>query len=266
MKTEPIQNFPVRDAQNLIGLATDIDDTLTTNGKLLPAAYQALGDARDAGLRVLVITGRPAGWVDHIARMWPVDGVIGENGAFYFYMHQGKLKRVFLQNEKERLKNRQKLHQIAQEIVTHIPGCALASDQPYRECDVAIDYCEDVEPLPKDAVQKIVSIFQKYGVTCKVSSIHVNGWIGRYDKLKMTKNFVQDVLGMNLEKNEKKFVFFGDSPNDEPLFAFFTHSIGVANIHRFLEDLKHPPRWITQEKGSLGFQEGVKTLLEHLST
>ena len=258
---KPIAEIPKTVCKNLHGILTDIDDTLTLDGKLLAPAYNALAQAKQAGLLVVVVTGRPAGWVDHIARMWPVDGVIGENGAFYFHMENGRLKRCFLQSGKTREKNRKRLNKIAGEILRKIPGTALASDQGYRTCDLAIDYCEDVPPLKKNSVKQIVQIFKRHGATCKVSSIHVNGWFGRYDKLFMTQRFLQEVFSVNLKKKQNRFVFFGDSPNDEPLFAFFTHGIGVANISKFLGDMDNKPHWITKKPGSGGFREGISGIL-----
>lgn len=257
-----IRELPPLVCQNLKGILTDIDDTLTTNGKLLPCAYDALAKAKEKGLWVIVVTGRPAGWVDHIARMWPVDGVIGENGAFYFHMKEGKIRKRFLQSEKKRKENQKKLQRIAKEILKKVPGSALASDQAYRACDLAIDYCEDVKPLSHKKVETIGEIFKKRGATFKISSIHVNGWYGRYDKLKMTLSFLKEVKRMNSAGVKDQVIFFGDSPNDEPLFAFFTHSVGVANIKRFLPDLNHPPRWLTSSPSSQGFSEGIQIILE----
>ena len=259
---KPLMDIPSSVCKNLLGILTDVDDTLTTKGKLLPCAFQALAQAKEQGLEVIVVTGRPAGWVDHMARMWPVDGVIGENGAFYFYMKNGKIKKRFLQSQKVRNENMKKLNQIAKEIIKNVPGSALASDQPYRECDLAIDYCEDVRPLSKNNIQKICRILDQRGATYKISSIHINAWFGNYDKLKMTKKFLKEVKNFDPGEIKNHLAFFGDSPNDEPLFAFFTHAIGVANIKKFLSDLTFPPPWLTTLPSSKGFSEGIKIILE----
>src|SRR5215510_2154900 len=146
--------------RSLRGVFFDIDDTLTTEGRLTGQAYAALERLHGAGLTVVPITGRPAGWCDHIARMWPVDAVIGENGAFYFGFASGKLEKRFVDDEPTRARHRRELHKLAEAILRQVPGAALASDQPYRETDLAIDYCEDVAPLSTEAVERIVALMR----------------------------------------------------------------------------------------------------------
>jgi HAD superfamily hydrolase (TIGR01484 family) len=260
-----IQTMPSDSLKSLIGVFFDIDDTLTTSGKIPSVSFRALWDLRDAGLRVVPITGRPAGWCDHIARMWPVDGIVGENGAFYFWLDQEehKLRKRFLVPDEVRAKNRQRLLRIRDEILAKVPGTAIASDQLYRETDVAIDYCEDVKPLAQRAVERICEIFQKHGATCKVSSIHVNGWFGDYDKLGMTKTFVKELWGLDLDSVKGQFLFCGDSPNDEPMFQYFPHTAGVKNILRFASRMKHLPSFVASQEGGEGFAEIVGVLLQH---
>jgi hypothetical protein len=247
-----------------MGLFFDIDDTLTTSGKIPADSYKALWDLKNAGLKLLPITGRPAGWCDHIARMWPVDGIVGENGAFYFWFDekQHKLKKRFLYPGSVRAGNRQRLLHIQDEILAKIPGTAIASDQLYRETDVAIDFCEDVKPLDQRSVEQICKIFTKSGATCKVSSIHVNGWFGEYDKLGMTKTFVKERWNLELATEKERFLFCGDSLNDEPMFQYFPHTAGVQNILRFAGCMNHLPSFVASREGGEGFAEIVDTLLQ----
>ena len=196
--------------------------------------------------------------------MWPVAGVVGENGAFWFRhdAEAGRLVRRFLADEPTRRANRRRLDALAARILAEVPGCALASDQLYREADLAIDFCEDVAPLPDAEVARIVALFEAGGCAAKVSSIHVNGWFGRYDKLAMTRIFLDEALGIDLDADPHRFVFVGDSPNDQPMFAFFPVSVGVANLSRFLPALTSPPRWLTAAEGGHGFAEVARTLLD----
>jgi HAD superfamily hydrolase (TIGR01484 family) len=256
---QPLARMP-RDG--VAGVFTDIDDTLTSDGRLTPAAYAALGRLHDAGLIVVPITGRPAGWCDHIARMWPVAGVVGENGAFWmrFDERSRKLVRRFLVSEDERAGQRVRLEAIAQRILREVPGCALASDQRYREADIAIDFREDVPPLPDAAIDRIVALMEAEGMTAKVSSIHVNGWFGRYDKLGMTRTFLAEAFGLDLDADPSRFVFAGDSPNDAPMFAHFPRSVGVANVRDCLDRIATPPAFVTSQRSGAGFVE----LAEHL--
>ncbi len=259
----PIQNFPADVAKNLLGVFFDIDDTFTTHGKIGPLPFQAIWSLNQAALKVVPITGRPAGWCDHIARMWPVDGVVGENGAFYFWYDQKekKVKKRFVDPDPVREEKRRRLSVVKDEILNSVPGTALASDQHYREADLAIDYCEDVKPLPWKDVEKICDIFRSHGATCKVSSVHVNGWFGDYNKLGMAKLLVLERWGLRLDDCKDRFLFCGDSPNDEPMFEYFPHAAAVKNIHRFADHMTHLPTFVASQEGGEGFAEIVRTIL-----
>jgi HAD superfamily hydrolase (TIGR01484 family) len=212
---------------------------------------------------MLPITGRPAGWCDHIARMWPVAGVVGENGAFYFRYDeaQKKMRRHYFASERKRQENQLKLETLKHDILEQVPGSKVSADQAYREADLAIDFCEDVVRLSGAAIDRIVRIFEEAGAQAKISSIHVNGWFGHYDKLTMTKRFFKDVYSQTLDQEKEQIVFIGDSPNDCPMFAFFPHAVGVHNILEFKEQLDCEPAWFTETKGGLGFAEMVDILL-----
>jgi len=259
----PVANLPADVARKLVGVFTDIDDTITTDGRLPAAAYGALERLHEAGLLVVPITGRPAGWCDMVARFWPVGGVVGENGAFYFrYDHKArKMIRHFTAGPVERAGNRRKLEALAERILKAVPGAAIASDQLYREADLAIDFCEDVEPLPPEAIDRIVALFEEAGAVAKVSSIHVNGWFGQYDKLSMTRVFVRDALGLDLEAAKEKFMFCGDSPNDEPMFRFFPYGCGVANVRDFASRMAALPAFVSEARGGEGFVEIANRIL-----
>ena len=245
------------------GIFADIDDTITTEGRLTAAAYAALERLTAAGFTVVPITGRPAGWCDHIARMWPVAGVVGENGAFWmrYDASSRRLVKRFLASDAERAANRARLGGIGQRILAEVRGCALASDQLYREADLAIDFREDVPPLSSEAVDRIVGLMESEGMTAKVSSIHVNGWFGRYDKLGMTRTFFREVLGVDLDRDKDRYVFVGDSPNDAPMFAYFPLSVGVANVRAFADRIATPPAFVTSRNSGAGFVELAERLL-----
>lgn len=259
----PLADLPPDVAAGLAGVFTDIDDTLTTDGRLPAAAYAALERLAEAGLAVVPVTGRPAGWCDMVARFWPVAGVVGENGAFAFrYDHAGRqMHRRFVTDPETRAKDRARLARLGQAILAAVPGSAIASDQLYREADLAIDFCEDVAPLAEREVDRIVALFEAAGATAKVSSIHVNGWFGDYDKLGMARIFAAEHLGRDLDREEQRFCFCGDSPNDAPLFGFFTHSCGVANVRDFASRAFARPAYVTAARGAAGFVELADLIL-----
>lgn len=260
---KPLTQLPAPLAASIQYVLCDIDDTITTEGRLTAEAYTAMQRLHEAGIDVVPITGRPAGWCDHIARMWPVSAVVGENGAFYMrYDHvTRKMQQQFWTDPQTRANNRQKLDHLAKTILAEVPGCALASDQPYRAADLAIDFCEDVEPLPESAIERIVALFEQAGATAKVSSIHVNGWFGDYDKLTMTVQLFRDVFGKPAEQLQNETLFIGDSPNDAPMFGYFDVSVGVANVQDQLHRLAHCPKFVCQNRGGAGFAEMARLLL-----
>ncbi len=252
------------DARAIRGVLFDIDDTLTTDGKLTAQAYAALERLKQAGKLLVPVTGRPAGWCDHIARMWPVDAVVGENGAFYFWhdAHAARLGRRYQDSAALRAERRAQLEAIARDILQAEPGCALASDQAYRETDLAIDYCEDVPALPLEAAERIAARMRAAGLSAKVSSIHVNGWFGSYDKLTMCRTLLAERFGVDVDTDNRAWVYLGDSPNDAPMFGFFEHSVGVANVRRFGAQLAAAPKYVTQAAAGAGFAELAAYLLQ----
>jgi HAD superfamily hydrolase (TIGR01484 family) len=259
----PLRDFPLAERREIRTVLTDIDDTLTLDGRLPGAAYQALERLREAGIIVVPVTGRPAGWCDMIARFWPVDGVVGENGAFYFRYdaEHRKMIRRYAKSADDRRRDRDRLATIEREVLRAVPGAATASDQAYREADLAIDFCEDVEPLSMADIDRIVGIFVRHGATAKISSIHVNGWFGSYDKLSMSRIFLREVFGQDMDGIRNSIVFAGDSPNDAPMFGFFPNAVGVANVLQFADRLPAQPAWITVNEGGMGFVELAEALI-----
>lgn len=239
-------------------LLTDFDDTLTVNGRLPAKVYEKLEELSAAGLSVVLITGRPAGWCDLIARCWPIAGVVGENGALAFRYDGQRMLRLHEDSAEVRETNQARLKRVGVEILREVPAAAISVDQPFRIADLAIDFAEDVGPLSDSDVQRIVSIFESHGATAKVSSIHVNGWFGAYDKLSMTKRFLSEALGRTLDD---RCAFIGDSPNDEPMFGAIQLAVGVANIGTFLARMNKRPHYITNGHGGAGFVELAEALL-----
>ncbi len=255
---KPLAELP---ATSILGVLFDLDETLTTSGRLSAEAYGALERLKASGRCTVAVTGRPAGWCDHIARMWPVDAVVGENGAFYFHYADGKLRKRFRDDAAARAAQRARLEVIAARILAEVPGCALAADQPYRETDLAIDWCEDVPALPLEAAERIAALMRAAGLEAKLSSIHVNGWFGDYDKLAGVKLLFAERFAADLERVNRHQVFVGDSPNDAPMFAFFDNSVAVANIARFAGRLAAEPKYVTRRAAGAGFAELATHLL-----
>lgn len=246
----------------------DIDDTFSLHGKILSEAYEALWKLKRSGYVLVPVTGRPAGWCDHIVRFWPVDAIVGENGAFIYYLNEQNRKKELIPPGSDP-DARKKCDQLAKEIKKQFPEATFASDQSFRVNDLAIDLCEDVEPWSSERTEALLAFCLNKGAHAKLSSIHVNTWFGDFDKLKGLRYWVESgmpgVKGIEKQSiktfGEESWMYFGDSPNDEPLFGAFLNSVGVSNVKPFLEKMKLPPQWITSKEGGLGFAETVDCLL-----
>lgn len=256
---KPIAEMSTQTAEKIKYILCDIDDTITTEGKLSAAAYNALWKLHDAGYNVIPVTGRPAGWCDLIIRQWPVKAVVGENGAFVYYFEDGHLQK-FTHPSVADGDIQGRLQAVKEACLKGVPGCRVSKDQFSRIYDVAIDFNEDPPYLGFEAADKIKDICESMGAIAKVSSIHVNTWFGDYNKLGMTKMFLHDVL--HEDEILDKVIFFGDSPNDEPMFEFFPLACAVANVKPFVNSIKHLPTYITNEESGKGFAEAIDIILE----
>ena len=250
-----------RPPQGLIGVFTDIDDTLTTDGAITPDALQALTDLKAAGLCVVPITGRPVGWSEPFAAQWPVDAIVAENGAVALVQPHGQpLHTLSQQDAATRAANFERMQQVLTRIEHTIPGAQRSQDSAGRETDIAIDHSEFTH-LPQAAIEQVVSTMQAAGMTATVSSIHINAWFGEHSKLSGARWIVQQLWGRDLQSEIDRWVYVGDSTNDQVMFEHFTHSVGVANIRRFEAQLTHPPRYITPSERGAGFAEVAQHLL-----
>ncbi len=270
---QPLSLWPDRARRHIIGILTDIDDTLTTDGAITPDALAALGDLEAAGLHVIPITGRPVGWSERFARVWPVDAIVAENGACAllpddvyeigpqgFSIKRRQLSKIYQQDETTRASNYRAMQQVLANIEASVPGAHRAQDSPGRECDIAIDHSEFTQ-LPQASIAECVRIMRAAGMNATVSSIHINGWYGAHDKLEGARWIVRELLGRELDAELERWVYVGDSTNDQRMFEHFPHSVGVANIARFVPQLDHLPRYLTQGERGAGFAELARTIL-----
>ena len=268
----PLAFWPPEERRQITGVLTDIDDTLTTQGAITPDALQALAELQAAGLHVIPITGRPVGWSEPFALSWPVDAIVAENGAVALVKQHGKsphpcplpegegVKKLYQQDAGTRSANFARMQQVAQRVLREVPGTMLAEDSPGRETDMAIDHSEFTH-LPSDKIAQVVQIMQSEGMCATVSSIHINGWFGAHNKLEGARWIARELLGRELAPEIARWVYVGDSTNDELMFQHFPQSVGVANIRRFEAELTHSPRYITQGERGAGFVEVARALL-----
>ncbi len=259
--SNPISELSVETARSVRAVLFDIDDTITKDGLLLEESYSAMWALRRAGIAPVPVTGRPAGWCDLIAREWPVAGVVGENGAFAYYMKDGLLERFFHPDAPDAAETRRRLDALGQKALAAFPGLRLAKDQPFRLFDEALDFAEEEPKLSLDFARRVKEFCEAEGAIAKVSSIHVNAWFGHYDKLSCSELFLSRILGIDPIKNPDSVMFFGDSPNDEPMFRRFNLACGVANVHKYEGLISCPPTYVTNKPYGYGFAEGCSVLL-----
>lgn len=271
----PLTEWPAPVPGQLLGILTDIDDTLTTDGAITPDALQALGALKASGLHVIPITGRPVGWSEPFAATWPVDAIVAENGAVALqrsadvfdqnsplpnHSKREQLSKIYQQDAATRAANYANMQQVLAQIEREVPGARRATDSPGRETDIAIDHSEFTH-LPQEAIDHAVRIMRAAGMTATVSSIHINGWFGAHNKWEGARWIVQQRFGRALEDEIDRWVYVGDSTNDQIMFQHFTHSVGVANIARFVPQLAHLPRYVTPSERGAGFAELARHLL-----
>ena len=249
---------------DFIGVFTDIDDTLTTEGAVTADALQALAQLKAAGLHVVPITGRPVGWSEPFAAQWPVDAIVAENGAVALQRNVGSdgggIHKLYQQDAATRRANYARMQQVAARVLREVPGTALAQDSPGRETDIAIDHSEFTH-LSQAAIDAALRIMREEGMTATVSSIHINGWFGSHNKLEGARWIVRTLFGRDLDAEKARWLFVGDSTNDELMFGYFPTSVGVANIRRFEAQLVHKPVYVTRGERGAGFSEAAQAVL-----
>ena len=263
----PLADWPLSERAQVQGVLADVDDTLTSEGRIDDAALAALHVLQAAGFVVVLVTGRPAGWSKPFASAWPVQAIVAENGALALLRGAAAqdVKTLYQQDAATRAANYARMQQVAARILREVPGALLAQDSAGRETDIAVDHSEftHLAPEPIERVQRIMS---EEGMNASVSSIHINGWFGTHDKLSGARWILRELLVRDLDAELPHWAYIGDSTNDQVMFRHLPHSVGVANIRRFAKDLQFPPRYVCQQERGAGFAEFADALLEARST
>lgn len=257
VEMRPLSEFAAAARRRIRFVLTDVDDTLTFAGRLSADTYAALERLGRAGVIVVPVTAAPAGWCDLIARLWPVDAVIGENGGFYFCRERGSpaVRRAFWLAEDERARNMARLGEAAGTILSTIPGARPASDQPFRQTTWAI------EPDGPATAERVAAAWRAAGARSTINSLWALGWYGDFDKLAMALRLAREIFAVDLASDRDAVVYVGDSVNDEPMFRFFPHSVGVATVAAYLDRLAAAPAYVTNGPGGAGFVEVADAIL-----
>jgi HAD superfamily hydrolase (TIGR01484 family) len=261
-----LRTWAPSDRVKITGLFTDIDDTLTTEGEITSDALEALSELKAAGLKVVAITGRPVGWSEPFAARWPVDAIVAENGAVALLPDAASapprpLSKIYQQDAATRATNFARMQAVLARIERELPGAHRATDSPGRETDIAIDHSEFTQ-LSDAQIAAVVALMKSEGMHATVSSIHINGWYGDHNKLEGARWIVRELWQRDLDAEMERWVYVGDSTNDQLMFKTFANSVGVANIARFVPKLAHLPCYVTRGERGAGFTEVVRALLD----
>lgn len=241
---------------------TDVDDTITTNGKLHPEGLEALWKLHDSGLKVICVTGGSAGWGDTYLRQWPIEAVLSESGALCLYRKDGVI-RHYVHPSIKKDGYAQRVKELIERVLLLVPEAKLSSDQFARIYDIAFDHGSEPPYLNKDQIARVVAICQDLGAGTAVSSIHINAWFGEFDKRRGTEAFFKDVYGLEGDILQKVCCYCGDAPNDQVMFSHFPLSFGVGNIRKHSKNMQWLPKFVAQHEGGAGFCEIADALLRY---
>ncbi|WP_234905490.1 HAD-IIB family hydrolase [Rhizobium rhizogenes] len=254
----PLENADISMFRDVRFVLTDMDETLTYRGRLAANTYAALENLQSVGVRVIPVTAAPAGWCDQMARMWPVDGVIGENGGFFFQRRDDGhgIDRHFWHRDADRVAISERLAVIGQNVQRAVLSASFSDDQPFRLTSLAFTQ-------PDDDVQQVIILdaLRSMSASVTVNNLWVLGWLGQYDKLAMARRVLLDQYGLDVDSDRSAVLYVGDSMNDAPMFSFFQHTVGVSTVRRYLDKLPQPPRWVTRGPGGAGFVEAANAVI-----
>lgn len=260
-RMQPLEQWSREARRQLLGVFTDIDDTLTTGGAITQDALRSMAALKAVGLHVVAVTGRPVGWSEPFATAWPIDAIVAENGAVALVPSAtGELEKRYQQDAATRARNFERMQTVLARIEREVPGARRATDSAGRECDIAIDHSEFAN-LSDSQIAAVVALMRSEGMHATVSSIHVNGWYGAHNKLAGARWIVRELWDRNLDTEMARWAYVGDSTNDALMFEHFEHSIGVANVRRFEAALPHLPRYVARHERGAGFAEVAAAVL-----
>ncbi|KJY81788.1 hydrolase [Vibrio galatheae] len=257
-------NLLSKEWQSIEWVLTDVDDTLTWQGKLPPETLIALANLQQRGIKVVAVTGACAGWCDHIAQLWPVDAVLGENGAFTLEKTNKGISLTSSIPLSEMRIQQEKLKDQVEAILADYPQVSLTLDQAYRLCEVAIDIGQNCTPVPNEIVEQVITKIHQLGAHATASSIHINAWYGEHSKRNSAFAFLK-AQGLTEQDIRGKCCYVGDSLNDQQMFEALPLTIGVKNILHYWDKLTHKPNKVMKQPGGYGFAEFVD-LLNHTAT
>lgn len=251
----PLAALAEGDVRGLGGVLFDLDETVLTRGELTREAYGALHDLRDAGLTLVAVTGRPAGWGELLARQWPVAACVVENGALYYARDErGRVARVDAATPESRAEKLAALERVVARARDEVPSIGLTDDARARVADVTWDIGEHARPDPAD-VARLAALVREEGARVIRSSVHLHATFDVADKAAGVVRALRDRCGIDPGAAPFRFAFVGDSGNDASCFAAFRLTFGVANVRDSMDQIAVPPRFVAPSPRGAGFAE-----------
>lgn len=265
----PLADLGPLEAARITVVAFDLDDTLLTDGQLVPSVYSALGRLAEAGYLLVAVTGRPLGYGEVLARLFPVLGVVVENGSLSVQRAStgALLVRDPVPNS-ERERRNTALAELDRAVRAAVPNAVFSDDMPLRRSELTYDVAEH-RRLEEDEIARVVAVIRAHGAWATRSSVHVHATFDRGNKAEGLLRFLHEQAPLlraagasvpDLGAWRQRILFVGDSGNDAPCFAGFPCTVGVANVRAALASLSVAPRWVTTAEKGAGFRE----LAEHL--
>lgn len=254
---KPVTELPTTP---LDGVLFDLDDTVLSHGILGRAAYEAIWNLHESGMRLVAVTGRPSGWGEVIARQWPIDGAVTENGAVHVVREGKGIAVRFDGTEDEVATRRARLAALVAEVAEKLPEAKLADDNHARRSDVAWDIAER-EKLSPESIAKLFAIAHAAGARTTRSSVHLHATFEKDDKASGVVRFLRERWGVDAGAALHRYAFVGDSGNDGACFSAFRHTFGVANVRRYIGQLSVPPRWIASREMGDGFAQIAEVIM-----
>ncbi len=243
--------------QRLRGLLFDLDDTLLDHGRLTIEAYSSLFRLKAAGFQLFGVTGRPAAWGQVVARQWPVDGVVTENGIIALRKQDNRIRIYDRATAKQRSERTQRLQALSRQLQSRWPELLPADDAFGRIADTALDIAESsrVEPA---VVEAAATFARSRGARVVISSIQMHLALDPDDKATGSLRFLNQVFGVDPNQARFDYAFIGDSDNDAACFAAFDVTVGVQNLQG---NPTLNPKFITSHPRGTGFAEFADALV-----
>ncbi|EKO3801221.1 HAD-IIB family hydrolase [Vibrio harveyi] len=262
----PLSELKLKSLKQIEWLLTDVDDTLTWQGKLPPETLVALAELERVGVKVVAVTGACAGWCDQMAKMWSLHGVIGENGAFWMRKDAAGFHTTFARPAEAMRKEQRALQESITGILAGYPNVEFSQDQSFRYCDVAVNIAQDRTPVSPSTTMEILNHIMNLNVesnpvNATLSSIHINAWVGSHNKRTSGEAYIRQFNNGELPSLER-ITYVGDSLNDEGMFEWLPMTFGVNNIRPLLAKLNHQPNYVTQENGGYGFAQLASLIIQ----